>query len=189
MTRYIWISLILIITACLSTFLMLNNNNRTIRPKKKQLARRPNAFMLNARYYEYDNQGLLHSRLTTSKVLHYLYKNSARFKNPTLMIYTAQHIPWYISAYYGESYHGTKSIHLWDHVVIHQPKQAQYPDTTITTSAMTIYPNQSSAETNQDVTIIRPNSIVQATGMKANLKKGNITLRSHARGVYETLGK
>ena len=67
---------------------------------------------------------------------------------------------------------------------IHQPEQANNLKTDITTSHVTILPNQSIAKTDQSVTITRPDSIVKATGMQADFKTGIIELLSHSRGIY-----
>lgn len=184
MNKNVWFSLILIIVACLSTILMLQNNSRTIHPPSK-LERSPNAFMINANYYEYNKLGYFHSHLSTPEIIHYAYKNSSHFQKPRLMVYTDKHIPWYTTADHGQSHGGLNWVYLWGHVVIHQPRRPSSSETTIKTSSVTLHPLQSSAETDQKVTITRPESIVNGVGMTADFKKGIITLLSHSRGVYE----
>lgn len=183
MSRNVWLSLFLIAVACLSTILMVHSNHHRIQ-ERATLDRRPDTFMTNVNYYEYNNQGLLHSELQTPKIMHYPHNNAARFQKPTMMIYTSEHIPWYVSADNGKSQNGIDWVYLWGHVVVHQPQEPNNPETTIKTSAMTFYPRKSYAQTDENVTITRPGSIVKAKGMNADFKKGIITLLSHSRSIY-----
>jgi len=162
---------------------MINSSRDRIQ-QRATLDNRPDAFMTKVNYYEYDSQGLLHSHLQTSKIKHYPHNNAARFEKPNMMVYTNEHIPWYVSAEHGNSQNGVNQVNLWSHVVVHQPKEPNNPETTIKTSAMTLYPRKSYARTNRNVTITRPGSTVKAKGMTANFKKGIITLLSRSRGIY-----
>lgn len=185
MSRSIWLSLLLIVAACFSTILMLKNTSHRQPLVLDNPSKHPDAFMINAKYYEYDDQGLLHSRLFTTKVLHYKYQNSAQFIHPDFMIYTDKaQAPWYISAAHGMSRDGVSWVYLWDNVQIHQPQQPNNLPTDIATDHVTILPNQSIAKTDDDVTITRPDSIVKAKGMQTDFKTGIIELLSHSRGVY-----
>lgn len=183
--KSIWFSLILIVVACFSTVLMLKNTGRQqVQPLQKP-AQHPDAFMINADYYEYDDQGLLHSHLYSPKVVHYPHQNSAQFTNPNFLIYTnKQQTPWHITAHHGLSRDGINWVYLWDHVHIHQAPQPNSLSTDIDTEHVTILPNQSLAKTSDDVTITRLDSIVKATGMQADFKTGVVELLSHSQGIY-----
>jgi lipopolysaccharide export system protein LptC len=185
MSRSIWLGLLLIGAACFSTILMLKNTNHQQPQPLANPSRHPDAFMINASYYEYDAQGLLHSHLFTPKVLHFKFQNSAQFIHPNFMIYTDKtQSPWYITANHGISRDGVNWVYLWDNVQIHQPQQPDNLPTNITTDNVTIFPNQSVAQTEEDVTISRPDSIVKARGMQTNFKTGVVELLSHSRGIY-----
>jgi len=184
MSRYVWLSVLFIITASLGTIWMFHNTaqQQALQPQQNL---RPDAFMVNANYYEYDDQGLLHSHLFTPKVTHYPEKNSAQFQHPSFMIYAdKKRIPWYITADHGQSRSGIDTVYLWDHVHLHQPPQENNLGTDITTDRMTVLPNQSIAKTDQPVTITRPDSIIKATGMQTDFKTGIVKLLSHSRGIY-----
>ena len=185
MTKNIWLCLLLIIAACISTALLVHSRRHSLH-RPTHLNQKPDAFMTDASYFEYDKQGNLHSHLSTTKILHYRSKNSSRFEHPKMMVYTDQHVPWYVSADHGRSHDGVKWVYLWDHVSLHQPDRPNNPETTINTSEMTVFPTKSFAKTDQNVTIVRPGSAVEATGMHADFKRGVITLLSHSRGVYES---
>ncbi|ACJ20670.1 LPS export ABC transporter periplasmic protein LptC [Coxiella burnetii] len=185
MPRNMKISLLLIVAACLSTLLILRKTTSDERPSQAQLNHRPNAFMRDVNYYQYDEGGLLHSHLVSPLITHFPYQNSFQFTRPHYLIYTDKRIPWNITANSGKSQQGIKRIYLWDHVKVHEPPQPTEPETTITTSMLTLFPERSFAKTNDPVTITRPNAVIKATGMTSNLKKGLVHLLSHSRGVYE----
>ncbi|OGO92035.1 MAG: LPS export ABC transporter periplasmic protein LptC [Coxiella sp. RIFCSPHIGHO2_12_FULL_44_14] len=185
MIKNIVFSVLLIAVLCWSVVLLLNNR-RISPPHKFSLDQRPDAFMINANYDEYNAQGLLQGHLFTPKIIHYPAQNSSTFEKPNIMGYNAERIPWYTSALHGRSRDGSQWIYLWDHVVIHQPDQPHYPKTTIKTHSVIIHPLQSLAETSDHVTIQRPDSTIQGQGMKVDFKKGITTLLSHTQGEYET---
>lgn len=185
MRRTPLISLSLIIAVSITTLLILgkvgDNTELTTNANTK-----PDAFMLDVNYAEYDDTGYLHSHLLTPKIIHYPYQNAADFISPDFMIYTEKHIPWYITADFGKSFDGIKTINLRDHVVIHQPSQPNAPETTITTDTATVYPDKSMASSQDNVIVVRPDSWVRAKGMETNFKTGIIKLLSHSRGIYDT---
>lgn len=186
MNRYVWFSLLLMLIASISTIFMLKNNNK---PESgattAELNVRPDAFMVHANYYEYDDKGLLHSHLVAKTVTHFPHKNTAQFTQPNLILYHTEHQPWYISADHGISRNGIGWVYLWHHVRLYQPPETKNLATTITTNSVTILPEESLAETSEKVTIKRPNSIVKATGMKANFKTNIVELLSQSTGFYE----
>lgn len=186
MNKYVGFSLILIVFACLTTItFMLRTSPHCEQFLKKQLSHQPNAFMREVNYYQYNDEGNLHSHLVSPFIVQFPYKNSSYFISPHYLIYTSQHVSWTISADRGKSQNGIERIYLWGHVEIHEPAHATKTETIITTRNITIFPYRSFARTDQPVTIVRPNSLIKATGMTADLKKGIIHLLSHAQGVYE----
>lgn len=76
MPRNMKISLLLIVAACLSTLLILRKTTSDERPSQAQLNHRPNAFMRDVNYYQYDEGGLLHSHLVSPLITHFPYQNS-----------------------------------------------------------------------------------------------------------------
>ena len=185
MNKSVSLSLLLIVLACTSTALMLRSIPRHHLTSKQQLDHQPDAFMHNVSYSQYDDQGLLHSHLSTTLIVHYPWEDSSRFNHPDYLIYTDKQVPWTVVANQGKSQGGSRRVHLWDHVKIHESQQLTEPEITIVTRTLTIFPNRSFAETDKDVTITRPDSTVQATGMTVDLKKRIIHLLSHSLGIYE----
>ena len=180
-------SLVLIVLTCLTIALILHAPpHHEEKPLTQQLDHQPNAFIHKVDYYQYNDKGDLHSHLVSPFIIYFSYNNSFYFTLPYCLIYTSQHIPWVISADRGKSQNAIESIYLWDHVKIHEPSQSKKLETIITTNSMIIFPNRSFAHTDQPITIVRPDSVIKATGMTTDLKNGIIHLLSHIQGIYET---
>lgn len=154
--------------------------DNTIKPAKHE----PDAFMTQLNYQAFNKKGKLQVHLKAPEMSHYPLDNSSQFLKPNVVMYTDGGIPWHVSADHGRSKQGSKKIYLWGHVVIHQPNRPGLPETTITTSQMTVYPDKQYAETNKDVVITRPGSKTSATGLQADFKTGIFKLLSNSRGHY-----
>ena len=178
-----WLSIILIFAACTSVIFMLIRNDQTQDIQKKTGG--INAFMTNATYTQFNKLGQLHTRMQTPNMEHYTENDTSFFIKPRILIYTSNRIPWHIKSDYAKSKHGMKKVYLWGNVVLHQPQLENYPETTILTSTLTVYPKRSFAETDQEVTIHRPSSVIKGKGVTANFKTGIIKLLEQSRGVYE----
>ena len=179
-----WVSLVLLLTACFSTWLMLKNHQNKFTPNDN-LQNKPDAYMYNATYYEYDKTGQLHSRLDAVKTTHIPYKNSAEFISPVFLTYTDKRLPWYISSKTGHSENGIDTIHLHDNVELYQPASPTYPATKITTTVLTIHPVKSTADTKAHAAILRPGIDLEAKGMHVDFAKNRIKLISQANASYD----
>ena len=175
------------LAASISMLFMLDRENH----QKRRLTKPNgiNAFMTNVTYIQFDQLGQLHSRLHTPDMEHYVKHDASFFSKPKILIYTADRIPWYITSNYGRSQNGTGKVYLWGNVVLHQPQRENHPETTILTSAITIYPKRYFAVTDRKVTVRRPGSIIKGKGVTANFKTGIIKLLTHSQGTYEAAEK
>lgn len=181
--KTIWLSIILIFAAIASVLFMLNRDNNIQDTQGKSGG--INTFMSNAIYTQFDELGHIHSRMQTPNMKHYEKKDSSFFIKPVILMYTSNRIPWHITSDYGKSQSGTTKVYLWGNVVLHQRQLKGHPETTILTSALTVYPKRSFAETNRKVTIYRPGSVVKGKGVTANFKTGILKLLTRSRGIYE----
>jgi lipopolysaccharide export system protein LptC len=179
--KTLWLSISLLIAAAISIFLMLLSDHSN---KKASAPIGMNSFMMQPEYQQFNNKGQLHSRLEADQMKHLRPHNISLFTKPRILIYTDDRIPWHITSHYGKSLNGNKTIYLYDHVILHQPPQPHHPETTITTSFLTIYPKRALATTDRKVTITRPGSIIHGKGIEANLKTGSIKLLAQSRGIY-----
>lgn len=149
----------------------------------------PDSFMTQAYYTHFDQEGTIQSKLYSPKIVHYSENDRSLLKNPTLEMHTLDHQTWIITADSGTSLHGAKEILLQEDVKVQRIKVLQNSLSTMTTTALTAYPDRDFAETDQPVTIIQPGSVVKSVGMTANLKTGDINLLSQAQGVFDSTQK
>lgn len=146
-------------------------------------AKTPDAFMVNASYLSFNAAGKLGNSFQIARMMHFS-NNQSLFTKPALVIYGENKEPWHIMANYGQSQMGIQEVHLWNDVVIHRPAGIKDHEMTITTNSLTIFPQIQSALTNQAITISQPGITVNSTGLRANLKKGEIELLSKEKATY-----
>lgn len=142
-------------------------------------------YMAQASYTQYDEVGQVHALLYTPQMTHYTQDNTSYFDHPQLTTFSKKRIPWTVIALQGKAVHDGDQVDLWGGVHIHQAPQPNYPETEITTEAMTVYPHRSYAETHQSITITRPDMHIQAIGMEAYFRAGVFKLLSEVKGSYE----
>lgn len=179
-----WLSLGLILVACLSTWLMVKNHHG-IAKNSINLKLKPDAYMYNATYYQFNNKGILDNRLEAQQATHIPHENKTIYTEPDYLMFTKDRLPWYISAKNGTSLQGVELINLRKNVVLFQPATDTRPATKILTTVLTVHPKLSTADTAAHVTILRPGSTVLAKGMHVNFHKNTINLLSQSQGTYE----
>lgn len=179
----IWLWLLILTLTIMGGFVIIESvqNDET----EQTLIAHPDGYMTNATYQDYNSQGELHALLNTPKMTHYPDNDTTQFLAPDVMMYTSQQVPWHITAEHGQSKQGTEKVLLWGNVIIHQPYRPGFPETTIKTSQITVYPDEQYAHTKKAVTIKRPGSTTDAIGLDADFKTGIFKLLSNSRGRYE----
>lgn len=183
--RTFFFSFILFCALILSLWLIHHSFSSTVE-KKINTKQTADAFMKNATYLSFDTDGKLHNKIYVIKMLHYPYEDTSNFFEPQIVFYTDKRAPWYVSANKGQSKNGIDTVHLWDNVKIHEPGSKQNNELNITTSSLIIFPKTKLVTTDQPITIIQPGTTVNAVGLHADLKKGEVILLSHAQGIFET---
>jgi lipopolysaccharide export system protein LptC len=184
MTRYSFtLSTILVVALFLSVLLI--RNATTTKPKTPNRPDTPDAYIINASYIRMNVNGHPANQMYAKKLTHYAKDDVSEIEEPHFILFSQDREPWYVTASYGQSHKGTKQVYLWKNVVIHEPGGTHNRELTMSTSALTVYPEMQSAATDQSVTIVQPGSIVKSVGLTANLHKGEINLLSQAKGVYE----
>ena len=117
-------------------------------------------------------------------MLHFPENDLTEITQPHLKIYRNSREPWYVTAKRAQALQGMKEIHFWDDVNIQHAPDEKTPETTITTPSLTIFPNQQTAETADEITLMQPNLVVKALGMHADMVSGEIKLLANSRGEY-----
>lgn len=144
----------------------------------------PDAYMEDVVAFVMDKFGKPSMKIVTPRMVHFAKNNTSRLTTPEIVLYRESSKPWYITAKYGKSSQGVAQVDFWENVELFHPADEANPDTWIKTSILTIHPNQQTAFTNDIITLTQENLLLQAIGMQADMKSGNIKLLSHARGEY-----
>ena len=153
-------------------------------PKKDQ--HKIDSFIDGLHYIQYNKKGHPSRILLAKKTTHIAYQDTSYFTEPRITLYDQNNHPWHISAAHGKSKNNEQQqIYLWQQVIVHQPASKKNPDFKMHTSTLTYYPQKKFAKTKSPVTILRPNSVVKATGANINFQTGTTRLLSKTRGVYE----
>src|SRR3989344_2280161 len=165
---------VLMVLTAISTYFMLNTR---IDEEVVSETKKPDAFAIDIKYEQYDTNGELSQLLTAEKAVHYPYQDTAIFKKPNFQFYTKEKILWHITAEEGKSTQDNKTIDLNGNVIAIRAASVKDPEMTIKTSALTIHKDQQVADTQEPLTVIRPNSTVHSKGGSLNLKTGETTFK------------
>lgn len=185
MQRTLYLSALLVVALAFSAWLIQEINSDAT-STAHNLSDTPDSFMLKAIYTRTNEQGNLENQIYASKMTHYSQDDVSKFTDPQIIIFTQDRKPWNITAQQGVSLHGITQVTLQNNVKVHQSAGPNNQELTLTTSSLTIFPQQQTAQTDQPVKIIQPGTVINSVGLKADMKKGEVDLLSKARGVYET---
>lgn len=144
----------------------------------------PDTFMENVTATLFDGQGKISLKIITPKITHTENNDTATLYKPHIIAYKESPVPWSIDADKAETIAGTQKILLQGNVIIHHEHDQKNPTSTMTTNALTLFPDKQLAETNQPITVTQPDLLIRAIGMRADMKLGTIQLFSKATGEY-----
>ncbi len=145
----------------------------------------PDAYMVNAKYTSFDAKGHWTSRIDAVRVTHYPDQDTALFESPKMIALANNASTWEVIADHGTSKQDMKVLYLLGHVVVDRIDAIQGKNLTLNTSALTTWPKQKFAQTDQPVIIIQPGSVVHAIGLTADMNTGDIHLLSQVHGTYQ----
>ncbi len=177
---------VLLLLALVSSWWLIRNSFTTDTAENINLPNTPDSYMVQAHYTHYNQQGQLLSSVSSPHLIHYPKQDTSILDKPRLEFHAANGQTWIITADHGVSKYGVKVVYLTDNVKVERIDKQTRKTMTMTTTALTAYPPQDYAETNEPVTIVQPGSVINSVGLTANLKTGDITLLSNAQGVYES---
>ncbi|HLB42998.1 MAG TPA: LPS export ABC transporter periplasmic protein LptC [Gammaproteobacteria bacterium] len=149
-----------------------------------QAISQPDAVMEDVVTTMMNKQGKPTIKIITPKLVHYADNNTTHLTAPAVTLYRQSPQPWYITSKYAKATDGINRVDFWGNVIIRHTLIANHPITVIKTSTLTVYPNQQTAETNDPITLVQPNTLIKAIGMFADMNSGDIRLLSQARGEY-----
>lgn len=143
------------------------------------------SFLIHPIVTQYDKDGFIKMKMTADKLTHYKMSGETVLEKPFIITYSEKNTPWHIHADRAISNKAGDRIVLKGHVNVHELQTAQHPETTITTTELTVFPKESRAVTDKFVTLSRPGTLIHGVGLIANLKTGQYQLRSESEAIYE----
>lgn len=142
-------------------------------------------YAINAHSVQFLPDGKLQYEMTSDKVEHLKATDVTLLTKPDLNLYRGTAYPWHVQSERGEVNSGGTEVELIDSVRIARTDDKNRT-TIITSSRMTVFPQQEYAQTEQAVRIDGAGGVSTGNGMKAYLKESRIHLLSNVRGQYES---
>ncbi len=142
------------------------------------------AFMTEVHYISYNKEGQWESSFYTPHIDQYDRKGITLLQHPTLHAVGEENLTWKMTAKRAISYRRTETVALKDDVVIERINHKNNETTRMETTEMTLHPQERYLKTKAPVTIKQPNGTIEAIGLTADLKTGDIQLPSNTKGTY-----
>jgi lipopolysaccharide export system protein LptC len=175
--------LLLIIAAVSWSIMDISTSNQEKQPPSNQQL---DFYAKGINTLQTDSQGLPQNRLIASTLLHFEKSDESQLENPTTTLYEAGAATWVIKADHGIVTAKGEKIILQKNVSIHRPGDKETTEIIITTESLILEPNKNHAETKAPIRFVSGNNIINAVGMKGQIKKPiKIELLSKVRGEYE----
>lgn len=141
-------------------------------------------YVIGASTQQFQDDGKLHYEMTADKLEHIRASDVTLVDKPDLQLYRGTDYPWHVRSDKGEVAPEGKQVELIDNVRIARTDAKNRP-TVITSSRITVFPDEEYAQTQQAVRIEAANGVTTAQGMKAYMNDGKINLLSNVRGQHE----
>ncbi|MFJ2714046.1 MULTISPECIES: LPS export ABC transporter periplasmic protein LptC [unclassified Pseudomonas] len=141
-------------------------------------------YATNTHTFQYLPDGKLQYEMTSDKAEHVKATDITLVTKPDLNMFRGTEFPWHVTSERGEVNSGGTEVELIDSVRIKRTDEKNR-DTLITSTRMTVFPQQQYAQTQQPVRIDGAGGVSTGVGMKAYLKESRIHLLSNVRGQYE----
>lgn len=145
----------------------------------------PDSFMIDVSAIKLNAEGKPHYSLIAQNVKHYIQDDMSLIQDPFFTFYPIGEPSWTVKSKMAKVIHGSEKAWLTDHVFAQQPPGLHSRNLTLTTSRMTLYPDQALAVTDQPVTVVQPDSVIHSIGMQVDMNKNSVKFLSHTHGNYE----
>jgi len=141
-------------------------------------------YATNTHTLQYLPDGKVQYEMTADKVDHVKATDITLVTTPDLNMFRGTEFPWHVQSKRAEVNSGGTEVELIDSVRVARTDEKNRT-TIITSTRMTVFPQQQYAQTEQPVRIDGAGGVSTGTGMKAYLKESRIHLQSNVRGQYE----
>ena len=144
----------------------------------------PDLFLERASLTQFDQRGILASQITAERFTHYPLTDVTALQLPKITLFIEREPnPWRIQSTAGRllplSEYRKETVELWDEVNANRLHR-DGTQTVITTAALTVFANESRAQSDEAVVITTSNSVTRASSMQAWLDSGQFELKGSA---------
>jgi lipopolysaccharide export system protein LptC len=178
-------ALLLLIVIATGWFLDRQDNSR--RPVSVS-ATGPDSFVEDIDLAVMDVDGHLKYRVRARHMTHFPNADLLKLNRPVIDIMNKDGTVWYISAERGELTTADERLWLLGAVDIRRPESATDSAFHVITSDLLVMPDEELAETEMAATITGDRYVINAIGLKADLRANTLELLSRVRGTIEGSG-
>ncbi|CAK0751404.1 Lipopolysaccharide export system protein LptC [Gammaproteobacteria bacterium] len=174
--------LFLIIVAAFSTWVTQTSAPQVDTPESPP-RHDPDYFAINFIATIMDTTGKPHYRLQSNYIEHFMDDNSTELHKPNFILFQKGMPSWLLSAERGRVSAKGETVWLLDQVRLRRPDELEPLE--LNTSEMKLHPKQQYGETDHAIEIRRWRQVVNAVGMRADLKEKRLEFLSQVRGSYD----
>jgi len=145
----------------------------------------PDAFVTGMQLTVMDETGQEKYRIESDTMTHFPEDEHFKLTRPRFNITRPDGTVWQITAERGRTTPDNDQLWLLGEVDIRRPETSKTSGLHVKTSDMLIKPDDETAETDNAVTITARGYLVTAVGLKADLKKNLLELRSRVQGTID----
>ncbi len=143
----------------------------------------PDSFFSKFKSTKMDETGQIRYELSAAMLYHYSGSNRSTLEFPVINLFESGVQVWRVRANAGTVINDGEQFELRGDVELF----SETDGFSLKTEALTVWPNQSKAETDQPVTLTSKLGEIKAIGMQADFLNERLTFLSQAKGRYETL--
>jgi len=148
----------------------------------------PDAFVSGMQLTVMDETGQEKYRIESDSMTHFPEDEHFKMTRPRFDITRPDGTVWHITAERGQTTPDNDQLWLLGEVDIRRPGSSKVSSLHVKTSDMLIKPDEETAETANAVTITAEGYLVTAVGLKADLRKSLLELRSRVQGTIDAAG-
>ncbi len=156
-----------------------------IPPPVEHAGATPDSYMENFITRLFDEQGHPRYKLQATHMAHYPHDKHSEFTTPQFTAYRPNGQRWTLVAEQGTALNNAEEIRLQGKVLMHRYPDAEEPaNLEIRTRDVMVRPEDSYAETDQPIVLVRGEGTLEAVGLQARFRDGHIKLLSQVKGHY-----
>jgi len=181
--------LVVLVTLTLSSWLLLQkSDNTSLSDAPPETENRVPDFRIDQFIVvAMEASGIPSYRLQADSLLHFPSQKWSDLTDPRVQFYQQNTVNWHVSANKGRVYDEGENILLNDNVVLTRPASSEDGAMKVHTESLLVNAKSQTAETKLLARVETETHQLQWTGMRADMKKGNIKFMSDVTGVYRDL--